>query len=359
MPAKEITYHIVGGGIAGLACAWFLKDKNKNIRTIIYEANSRLGGRIYSYDDKELGCRLGNAVHAVVGANKFIAQFVKKEEWQTTKYFVDPLAFELDESLIKNKDYIMKAFCNIDVNNVAHKIKQNIFKSMFPYTVSKRKVWFSGQDLSQRIINPLASKVDEIYYNHTLKKILTQFGMAVALDFGKKQIDIGSKDKIIIALDNFAANKILNVPLLEYSQIVNIIYRTSQKIFLPRGASFVGLKSCIADWIFVEGDILTAVISDYKPSLGALSELSLKVWKEIDNVRGVNSAFVPPHKVMCYPRATILQNEKNNLQRPQSALTEYPNVFIAGDWTMKDHPCCMETAVKSAKRAIITSFSKV
>ena len=51
--------------------------------------------------------------------------------------------------------------------------------------------------------------------------------------------------------------------------------------------------------------------------------------------------------------------KKNNLQRPQNALTEYPNVFIAGDWTMKDHPCCMETAVKSAKRAVITSFSKV
>ena len=30
---KSITYHIIGGGISGLSCAWFLK-KNKNISYI-------------------------------------------------------------------------------------------------------------------------------------------------------------------------------------------------------------------------------------------------------------------------------------------------------------------------------------
>ena len=115
----------------------------------------------------------------------------------------------------------------------------------------------------------------------------------------------------------------------------------------------------MADWLFVNDNLLSAVISDYTGDRNDLSDLAIKVWTEIDKIRGVNSAFVPPYKVLCHKNATIRQNEANNRCRPKNALTEYPNVFIAGDWTMKDCPCCMETAVKSAKRAVKTAFRAV
>lgn len=352
MTGARITYHIIGGGIAGLACAYFLKQRDKNIRTVVYEGASQLGGRAYSYFDEGLECRLDNAVHAIVGANKFMARFVKKDEWETTKYFYDAAADNVNDSLYRNMPHLFKSFCNTQAEEVDSAIKRRILAAVFPFMPSQRKVWFSQQNLSQRIINVLAGYVDEVHLGCRLQKIAAQFGIAAQLNFNSLQVDIGAHDKVIIALDNLNCGKILNVSPLEHSQIVNIIYRTSQTIFLPKGASFIGVAGGKSDWIFVGDNLLSAVISDYNPGKEKLSDLAMKIWGEIDKIRGVHSAFMPPYKAVCCKNATIRQNADNNRRRPQNALTEYPNVFIAGDWTMQNYPCCMETAVKSAQRAV-------
>lgn len=353
------TYHIVGGGIAGLSCAWFLKQKKRNVRVVVYEAGSRLGGRAYSYYDQTLETPLDNGVHAIVGANGFLARFVKKNEWNKECCFLSLADTKIDTFLLRNKNSLLKAICNTAPKEVSSKIKTNIFKALFPFWAAKRKVWFSKQNLSQRIVNLLAGYADEVHINAKLEKISGQFGVAAQLKFGKKEVDIGAKDKVIIALDNASCRKVLNVPELEHNQIINITYRVSQTIFLPRGSSFVGIKDGVADWLFVNDNLVSAVISDYTEDKKGLPDLAMKVWAEIDKIRGVNSAFVPPHKVVCHKNATLRQNDANNLLRPQNALTEYPNVFIAGDWTMKDYPCCMETAVKSARRAVETALKAV
>ncbi|MBE6454520.1 MAG: hypothetical protein E7017_06555 [Alphaproteobacteria bacterium] len=347
-----ITYHIVGGGLSGLACAWFLKQKNKNNRVVIYEASSILGGRTYSYFNKNLGLKLDNAVHAVVGANKFMSRFIKKDEWLKNKYFIDMQTDTLDNSIIHNSDHILKSFCNTKASDIDNRIRNNILKTLFPFTRAKTKVWFSKQDLTPRIINMLAAYADEIKLNSRLQRISSQFGMAAMLDFGSYSVDIGANDKVIIALDNLACNKILNVNRLEHSSIINITFKTSQTIFLPKGTSFIGVKNGIADWIFVDNNLLTVVISDADIKDNKLSDVAIKVWKELDAIRGVNSGFLPPYKATIFPNATIKQDIKNNALRPQTPLTEYPNVYIAGDWTMRDYPCCMETAIKSAERAV-------
>ena len=352
---KKPTYHIIGGGIAGLACAWYIKKTEKDINTIIYEASDKLGGRAYSYHDLVLNHSFDNATHVIVGANKFLSQFITKDEWCTTKYFVDPFDEKLDSSLVKNFDFLLKSFCNTQSSKIAKKIKQYIIKSFFPFISKKTRVWFSRGDISQRFVNVMAACADEINLNCRLNKISSQFGVAAMLEFTNKVVDIGAKDKIIIALDNASCSKILNFKLLEHNQILNIIYHTSETIFLPKGSSFIGLKSGLVDWIFVGNKTLSAVISDYKGSKKDFSDMAFQIWKDIDKVRGVNSAFIPPYKVVCYPQATISQSEEVNALRPNNALTEYPNVFIAGDWTMKDKPCCMETAVLSAIRAVKTA----
>ena len=117
-----ITYHIVGGGLSGLACAWFLKQKNKNNRVVIYEVSSILGGRTYSYFNKNLGLKLDNAVHAVVGANKFMSRFIKKDEWLKNKYFIDMQTDTLDNSIIHNSDHILKSFCNTKASDIDNHI---------------------------------------------------------------------------------------------------------------------------------------------------------------------------------------------------------------------------------------------
>lgn len=355
--SSEITYHIIGGGIAGLSCAWLLKEKRPDIRSVIYEAGDRLGGRAYSYSDKALSRVLDNSVHAVVGANSFMSRFIQKDEWHKAPLFFDLNSGKLDKSLYANQDLLLKSFCNTSAQNVAPKIKQNILRSFFPFTPSKRKVWFSEQNISQRIINILAGYADEIRLKHKLHKIVSQFGMAAQLDFLSEQIDIGARDKVILALDNLSCSKILQTISLEHSSIVNIIYQTSQTLFLPQGASFIGVRGGSFDWLFSNSNLLTAVVSDYTSEGENLSHLVMKIWKEIDKIRGINSAFVPAFKAICTKNATIKQDIINNSHRPDHAFSQYPNVFIAGDWTMKDYPCCMETAFNSAKRAIKTALA--
>lgn len=352
--SKDITtYHVIGGGISGLACAWFLKDKKAKV--VVYEAKKMLGGRTYSYDDERYKRRLDNAVHSIIGANKFMSAFVNKDEWEYTKYFVDSSNYSVNTSLFQNKNILYKAFCNMSSDNISQKIKNTIIKTLFPYNKSKRKVWFSKQNLSQKIINVLASKSDEIKLNSCLKNIKADGNKVTMLDFGDYKIDIKENDKVILALDNHDCAKFIPVDILEYSPIVNITYFTSQTIFLPKGASFVAQKTGMADFVFANDGTITAVISAYDSDI-KIDELPLKIWKEIDALRGVDSAFMPDYKISYFPKATIKQDSTSNLLRPKNAKTQYSNVFIAGDWTMRDYPCCMETAVKSAKRAMTTAF---
>ncbi len=346
------TYHIVGGGIAGLACAFAVKQKCKHARAVIYEAGSQLGGRAFSYKDEKFNCLLDNAVHAIVGANKFMARFIHKEEWLQKPYFLDVASKELSTNCFAHLPLLIKSFCNTSADEVDKKIKKHILFAGFPYHKNRRKVWFSKQNLSQRIINLLSGYADEVHLNCRLKNIAKQFGLAAQLEFEKKQVDIGANDKVIIALDNPNCSKLLNVPLLEHNRIVNIVFLTSQTIFLPKGASVIGVENGVSDWLFSNDGLLFAVISDYQADAKDLNNLAVKVWEELDEIRGVNSAFMPPYKAFCFNHATIRQNAENNKKRPVNASTEYPNVFIAGDWTMQNHPCCMETAVKSAYRAV-------
>jgi hypothetical protein len=353
---RGVTYHIIGGGIAGLACAWFLKQKHKNIRSVVYEAAPCLGGRAYSFEDEGMNCRLDNAVHLVVGAHKFMSRFVQKDEWHTTKFFVNLDNDDLSESLSDNRDLIFKILCNTKYQDIDAKVKNQILRHTFPFGKKQRKLWFSKQDLSQRIINLLAGSVDEINLDCKLKRIGSQFGVATLLDFGTKQVEIGARDKVILALDNIACAKILKQEALVHNSCVSITYRTSQTIFLPKGASFIGVRGGKVDWIFADKGMLSAVVSDYRTRGEKLSDLAVAIWLELDKIRGVNSAFVPPYKAVCCKNATLRHDSENNAKRPDNAKTVYPNVFVAGDWTMKNHPCCMETAVKSAQRAIKTAL---
>ena len=85
-------------------------------------------------------------------------------------------------------------------------------------------------------------------------------------------------------------------------------------------------------------------------------DLRTAISDKIAALRGVDSAFMPDYRISHYQKATIKQDTANNRLRPKSAVTEFSNVFIAGDWTMQNYPCCMEVAVQSGKRAVKTAL---
>ena len=169
--------------------------------------------------------------------------------------------------------------------------------------------------------------------------------------FNQGRIKLQSGDKIIMALDNQQAARFLALPQLETTRALSITYYTSQTIFLPHEASFVGIQGGSADWLTITPNLITAFVYDYCQEFSTYDKLALKVWEEISQIRGVNSGFAPSYKVDVFDHAGVRMNDANNALRPDNASSKYSNVFICGDWSMKDYPCCMETAALSAQRA--------
>ena len=352
MVKEAKTYHIVGGGISGLFCAQIIKQKFKNSKVFLYEAASHLGGKCYSYQDESFGFNLDNATHVIIGANRNLKKFVLPKEWEPDIGFWNVSTNDVSYQYKPHISHLLKSACNTNAENVSSAIKNNILRQTFPWGYKQRKIYFSKQDLSQRIVNNLASFPDNIKYNCCLQKIETQFGRAAQLVFNNFQVELGADDKVILALDNRAYSKLMGESPLPHSSIINIFYHTSEKIYLPRNASVIGIVNGISDWVFVNGNILSVTISAANNHNTSLSELAHMVWQELDILRGVNSAFVPPFRAFKHKYATIMQDEYTNSLRPDNCLSIYPNVYIAGDWTMKNHPCCLETSYRSAQRAV-------
>ena len=113
----------------------------------------------------------------------------------------------------------------------------------------------------------------------------------------------------------------------------------------PQNLKMLGICNAEMQWIFACKDYVAVTVSNTNNKCDPRN-----IWEEICKVRNYNSAFMPQYQVLYYPRATINQNHKNNSMRPVSVKTKFDNLFICGDWTMKNRPCCIETAIESAIR---------
>jgi hydroxysqualene dehydroxylase len=77
MSRKKIA--IIGGGLAGLSSAVFLKnaDKRDQLDIHLYEASPKLGGRAYSFLDREKGEYFDNGQHILAGWYKNTFEYLK------------------------------------------------------------------------------------------------------------------------------------------------------------------------------------------------------------------------------------------------------------------------------------------
>ncbi len=66
---------IIGGGLAGLSSAVFLTQKGYFVELI--EASPKLGGRTYSFFDKENHTEIDNGQHILMGSYTNTFEFLK------------------------------------------------------------------------------------------------------------------------------------------------------------------------------------------------------------------------------------------------------------------------------------------
>lgn len=79
MPKMRPTYHIIGGGAAGLSAALYLAQRHPDYHITVYEAAGHPGGRAYSFVAADWQMSLDNATHVILGANTCCRRFAGKD----------------------------------------------------------------------------------------------------------------------------------------------------------------------------------------------------------------------------------------------------------------------------------------
>jgi uncharacterized protein with NAD-binding domain and iron-sulfur cluster len=351
MSITKSHFHIIGGGISGLYCAKLLKQKYPDHKITLYEQNTHLGGRCYSYHDKDLDAVIDNATHVVIGANTNTAKLLKNEKFHKSLYFFDIKNQKLSKSILFNLNEIALAVFNNSLKNTPLKMIFKTLQKLFPFTKSKTKIWFSDNKLEEALIAPLSLSVDTIKTGYLLKSFEQKDNQISKLIFNKEKVSINENDVVISALDASNYSKIFKPIPFDFESIINIFYKTSTKLTLPENQDFIAIKNGLSQWVFSGNDILAVTISQASDVKLNNEDLAREVWKEVSLLRGRAAAFMPQYKVVHHKRSTIKQDKKNNELRPSSSQTNLKNLFICGDWTMKNYPSSIEASTLSAIRA--------
>lgn len=83
------TIHVVGAGLAGLACATRLVEQGQ--RVALYEATDHAGGRCRSWHDTALGRTIDNGNHLILGANPHCFTYLDRIGGRDGLIAIDPV----------------------------------------------------------------------------------------------------------------------------------------------------------------------------------------------------------------------------------------------------------------------------
>ncbi|HEX9250598.1 MAG TPA: hydroxysqualene dehydroxylase HpnE [Ignavibacteriaceae bacterium] len=132
---------IIGGGLAGLSAAAILSSKKFNVTLI--ESSPKLGGKTYSFFDKESNSEIDNGQHIMMGCYKETLSFLKligaenNFDYQKNLFlkFIDrnKNQYQLDASFSFYPFNLLFAVVNYDVLNPIEKLSFILFVLRLPF----------------------------------------------------------------------------------------------------------------------------------------------------------------------------------------------------------------------------------
>ncbi len=405
------TVHIVGAGLGGLAAAVELADAGYG-KIVFYEAAKAAGGRCRSFMDTVLNIVVDNGSHLLLSGNHQAVRYLTKidglkemtvceaeipfadlksgERWtlrpnssrvpwwildssrrvpgtKATDYLA-PLGLlrALNQSRLvgdvmdtKTTLYerlwrpVMLAALNVEPAEADAQVAITLFKETFGGGGAACKPIIAHQGMSSAYIDPAIAYLEprgaSFQYGRTLRGIDYEGERAAALDFGDEKIVVAPEDIVILAAPPVVARSY--VPGLitpeKFKAIVNLHF----KIAPPKGhPMYLGVVNSITEWLFSYDDHLSVTISAADEWMHHDREdLARKVWAEVSKITGLPEEL-PPWQVNRERRATFAAIPSETSRRP-GPKTQYPNLFLAGDWTATGLPACMEGAIRSGNAA--------
>ena len=406
--------HVVGAGIAGLACAVRLLRAGRAVT--LYEAAGQAGGRCRSFRDSKLDRSIDNGNHILLSANREALDYVAEigardsligppravfpfvdlasgERW-TLRPNAGPLAWWIFSprrripgtrpasylaglklafakpsdrvgDLIDRDDPLWTRFwepltvaaLNTAPEEASARLLWLVLRETFAKGEASCRPLIARDGLAQSLVEPaLALLRDggaEIRFKQRLRALESSGETVTALELTEGRVALGPADRAVLALPPPVTGDLipgLKVPRAS-RPIVNAHVLLPRTPDLPESLPFLGLVGGTADWIFLRGDIASLTVS----AASALAEepnetVAQRLWQDTARALGYDLAPTPPIRVIKERRATFAQDPAALAHRAKPR-THWRNLFLAGDWTDTGYPATIESAVRSGRTA--------
>ncbi|HMK89202.1 MAG TPA: hydroxysqualene dehydroxylase HpnE [Methylocystis sp.] len=402
--------HIVGAGLAGLACALQLAEAGR--RVVLYEAARMAGGRCRSYFDATLGLDIDNGNHLLLSGNQathdFLARIGARDALEGPNEcvfdFLDlrdgarwrlrpndsrlpwwvfapsrrvPGSRALDylfaAQLLRSKEGatvaetaacagplyerlwapVLLAALNTEPEEASAALAAAVLRETLAAGGAACRPRIARRGLGAAFIEPalkrLAALGVEVRFGARLREVEQEGDRVARLVFGDAAVELANADSFVLAVPPWTAAELLpevTTPT-EYRAILNLHFKATPPSGQP---ALLGLIGALSEWLFAFDDRLSVTISGADRLMDEPREdLAHRVWAEVARATGL-SPELPTWQVVKEKRATFAATPAQERLRP-GPRTRWRNLLLAGDWTATGLPATIEGAIRSGFRA--------
>ncbi len=401
--------HVVGAGLAGLAAA--LAVTQRNVPATLHEAGPAAGGRCRSYFDRELGLVIDNGNHLLLSGNRAAFSYLEAIGAADTlggpsvplfpfmdlrsgeRWTLRPNRGRLPWWILspsrrvpgtRASDYLsLLALRRItDDRSVADALPPGPLgdRLIAPLAIAAlntppahglarllgavvRETLMQGgaacvprfprDSLAASLIDPavvtLRARGAELRFSRRVGALAIEADRVTALHTADGSVSLGPGDALILAVPPWIATALLpNVTApTEFEAILNIHFRTDAD---PGLAGFIGLVGGTAEWVFVKPGHVSVTISAANRMVDQPAEaIAAAVWPDVRAALHLR-ATMPLWRVVKERRATFAATAEQDRRRPSSQIG-LSNLALAGDWTQTGLPATIEGAIRSGRHA--------
>ncbi len=402
--------HVIGAGLSGLSAAVRLANAGRRVE--VHEATQQIGGRCRSYFDGATGLVIDNGNHLLLSGNRHARDYARSIG--TEAGLVGPAKAEfpffdlgngrswllqLGEGRLPTwvfdrkrrvpdtgpMDYfalaplvvasrstkvgevvrcegvlydrlvqpLLLAALNVDPPEGSAGLAGAIVRETLLAGGQACRPLIAREGLSSVLVDPavafLRDKGYAVRLGHELHAFEMADGRITALKFGDDAIALGPDDTVVLAVPPRPAAALL--PGLKgpdkFRAIVNAHFRHVPPAGTP---PITGVIGGVIEWLFAFSNRLSVTISNADRLVNSpREELAQTIWQEICKITGID-APLPPWQIVRERRATFEATPEQDALRP-GPVTEWKNLFLAGDWTDTGLPATIEGSVRSGDRA--------
>ena len=404
--------HIVGAGLAGLACG--VSASAGGIAVCVYEAARRAGGRCRSFHDASLDRLIDNGNHIILGGNRAALDYLHAIGASDRMMAVEPPAFPFMDLRDRRQWTLVAGLRGVPgllshcrgpgggLRQLARVVRLaralpaatvaeilgpdgTLYERVWwpiatsvlntrPEQASARLMWTSvartllrgaaasrpyiaRTGLGDALVDPAIAYLKSHGGAVRLGKRVTRLGFdanrLATIELGDTTVALDVDDAVVMALPPAGANALL--PGLRAPEaacaIVNAHFRLDAPANMPGGAPILGLIGGTAEWIFARGDMVSVTVSAADALASRRNDAVAKIlWADVALALELPTGLMPPVRIIKEKRATPAQTPDFAVGRngPQ---TPWPNLWLAGDWTDTGLPATIEGAIASGQHA--------